>query len=69
MTVLARSQILEMIERLDRFNAVLSAYAKGDEAGACAILDDVVRIKHRLHGWLHFTDEPATADEGAGPSR
>lgn len=67
MTALARAQIGEMIERLDRFRAVLDAYAKADEAGAIAVLDDVVRIKHRLHGWLSFSDEPPAADEEQAP--
>ncbi len=58
MTALARLQVREMLERLDRVQAVCDAYARHDEAGATALFADMTRLRHRLHGWFTFDDEP-----------
>lgn len=62
MTALAKSQIQEMLERLDRVQLVCDAYAKHDEPAASALLFDLARVRHRLHGWLRFDDEAEAID-------
>jgi hypothetical protein len=62
MTALAESQLREMLERLDKVQRVVDAYAKQDASGAIALLLDIARIRHRVHGWLMFVDPGATVD-------